>query len=117
MLQRGVLMTLFDYQISKEWADELNALVRQDYPDHADAARDYMNTIFRRYDKRKYLVFNGEADDRDLELGEMSSAHRLISELLKRRDEGIEVPEWYLENTVRTCLGMGFTLIHGDQDE
>ena len=106
-------MSIYDYTIDKEYAAELDQAVCAAYPKYADEARTFMNKILRRCDKQKFLVFNGEAYDRDMSLGVLSCAHHLVCDLLQHREEGWPVPDWYLENAMRRSLGLGFTLIDG----
>lgn len=105
---------LLDSQIrAREFDDD----VRAEFPDHADEARAFINTILRRDAKQKWLAFNGEGIDRECCLGELHMAHYLVSETFKRRDEGVEIPPFYPENTVRLWAGLGFTVIDGGQKD
>ncbi|MCB0518508.1 MAG: hypothetical protein H6577_10020 [Lewinellaceae bacterium] len=94
-------------------AAELDARVRADYPRHAGEARSLMNRILRRTDRQKWLVFNGEACDRKMDLGSLHTTHRYVSSLLECRDKGQPVTGQYLESAVRACLGLGFAAIRG----
>ncbi len=108
-------MTYYDYLEDKEYAAEMDSKVRADYPRHADEARALMNKILRRADKQQWLVFNGEACDRNFDLGGLATTHRYVSSLLECRDKGQPVSEQYLESAVRACLGLGFAVIKGGQ--
>lgn len=110
-------MSFADLEDMKEFAELLDDQVRDKFPDHADEARAYINTILRRDDHGKYLAYNALSYDPEIDLSMMGSAHLLVSALLSRRDEGIDVPEWYMESTVRIGLRLGFAVIESDKPE
>lgn len=105
----------YDYQDSKEFADELNDMIVAEFPDYADKARTMINQYLRRIDYQKYLVFNGEAHDRHMELGEMYIMHALVCETVQAEETGKTIPPFYTENIIRTSLGLGFASIKGDK--
>lgn len=107
----------YDHREDSEYAAEMNREVQAAYPEHADEARSLMNKILRREDKQQFLVFNGEAYDHNLDLGELATTHRYVASLLKCRDKGQPVTNWYLEHTIRACLGLGFTVIQGGKTD
>ena len=106
-------MTFYDLAEDREYALELDQNVRSDYPDFADEGRAFVTKVLRKCDKQKALIFNGEAYDRENELGEMSTAHWIVCDALHSRSKGVTVPDWYLENIVRSSLGFGFAVING----
>ena len=107
----------YDYIEDKEYAAEMDRKVRADYPNHSDEARAFMNKILRRSDKQKWLVFNGEAYDHNMELGELATTHRYLASLMECRDKGQPVTIWHLDRAVRACLGLGFAVIRGGKTD
>ena len=97
----------------RAYAMEMDDKVREDYPDHAGEARRFMNRVIRRKAPHKWLVFNGQACDHKMELGELATTHRYIASLLECRDRGQPVTDLYLTTTIHACLGLGFVVIEG----
>lgn len=101
----------------REYARELDQKTRSKYPDHADEARKMINTLLHRFDKHRWLVFNREIADKNMDLGDMGIAHSLIADLLQCRDEGQPVTDLYLEKSCRVYLHLPFYVIQGGKQD
>ena len=103
-------MTTIDFDLdcfesTLERIKEHNERMRQNYPRHHLEARALINKYLKRLDITRYKIFNGQAPDDVLCLGDIHIAHDLVADILKSRDEGINIPKGYLDKAVRGHLG------------
>ena len=106
-------MSIEDFLEDKAYTKELDDKVQAAFSDYADKARNLINQYLRRIDYQKYLVFNGEACDHHMELGEMYILHTLVCDIIKAEESGKTIPAHYTENIIRTSLGLGLATIKG----
>ncbi len=107
----------YDYAADRDYALELDRKVRAKYPDQADEARALISLLLYRYDKRRWLVFKGEAYDENFDLSGMYITHLHISSLLECRDKGEPVTDLYIERGIRMYLNLPFAVIEGGKQD
>ena len=97
--------------------NELQGFIYHKYPDHAEKAKEMINSYLRFNDHHRYQVFNDLVLDKNDEYYHLNSAHLLISDMLHYRDNGGTATELQMDVFARKYLNLPPPVIEGGQSD
>lgn len=103
----------YEIEVSEETRDEM----RENYPEHYDRAYSVFLALLRRFDYRKYQIFNYEVYDPGYELIKMNSALDMMAYFFCAQDQGAPYTDEYIKSFALNRIGcLPFVVLPGGKD-